>query len=131
LIGLDTNVLVRYLVQDDAMQLARATELIERRLTPASPGFISIVTIVETVWVLHRAYGFTRQEISSAVERVLQADVLVMQNEQEVFTAMVALRDGRGAFADALIGEFGLTAGCSYTYTFDRKTTQLSSFKIL
>jgi predicted nucleic-acid-binding protein len=130
-IGLDTNVLVRYLVQDDPTQSARAAELIERRLSQTNPGYISLVAMVETTWVLDSAYGFSRREIASAIERILQADVFFVQDEQEVFTAMVALRSGKGSFADALIGELGSAAGCSCTYTFDRKATQLSTFRML
>ena len=121
MIGLDTNVLVRYLSQDDPVQSAKATEILERRLTPQIPGFVSIVAMVETVWVLDRAYGLTAQEIATAVERLLQVEVLAIENEQEVFTAMVALRQGRGSFADA-IAELGARAGCTRTLTFDQKT---------
>ena len=122
MIGLDTNVLVRYLSQDDPVQSAKATEILERRLTPQIPGFVSIVAMVETVWVLDRAYGLTAQEIATAVEHLLQVEVLAIENEQEVFTAMVALRQGRGSFADALIAELGARAGCTRTLTFDQKT---------
>jgi predicted nucleic-acid-binding protein len=87
--------------------------------------------MVETVWVLDRAYGFRRQEIAAAIQRILQADVFVVQYEQEVFTAMVMLREGQGSFADALIGELSSAAGCSYTYTFDGGTTQLPNFRLL
>jgi predicted nucleic-acid-binding protein len=59
MIGLDTNILVRYLAEDDPVQSPKAREIIERRLTEADPGFISVVTIAETVWVLDRAYGFS------------------------------------------------------------------------
>lgn len=131
MIGLDTNVLVRYLTQDDPAQSARATHFIEKRLSRKVSGYISIVVIVETVWVLDRAYRFSRQQIAATLERVLQAEVFVVQYEQAVFTAMVQLRDGRGSFADALIGELGLLAGCSHTYTFDRRTTHLPSFRLL
>jgi predicted nucleic-acid-binding protein len=130
-IGLDTNILVRYLTQDDPVQSARAVQLVEGQLTQRDPGFISIVVMVEIAWVLDRAYGFSRQAIAAAIERVLQADVFVVQYEQEVFTATVLLRAGRGSFADALVGELGSMTGCSYTYTFDRRTTQLSSFRLL
>lgn len=131
MIGLDTNVLVRYLTQDDPAQSARATQLIEGRLTQSNPGFVSIVVMVETVWVLDRAYGFRRQEIASAIERILQVDVFEVQYEQEIFTAMVLLRDGRGSFADALTGELSSASGCSYTYSFDRGITQLPNFRLL
>ena len=131
MIGLDTNVLIRYLTLDDPVQSAKATELIERRLTAKNPGFVSIVAMVETVWVLDRAYSLTAQEISAAVERLLQVEVLALENEQEVFTAMVALKQGRGSFSDALIAELGVRAGCARTLTFDRKALRLPGFEIV
>ena len=118
MIGLDTNVLIRYLTQDDPVQSAKASEILERRLTPTNPGFVSVVAMVKTVWVLDRAYGLTAQEIAPAVERLLQVEVLTIENEQEVFTAMVELKQGRGSFADALIAELGARAGCTRTLTF-------------
>ena len=71
--GLDTNILVRYLAQDDPIQSPMATDIIESRLTEENPGFISIVALVETVWVLDRAYGLADDEIAAALERMLQA----------------------------------------------------------
>lgn len=130
MIGLDTNVLVRYLTQDDPIQSAKARDVIERRLTLANPGFVSIVAMVETVWVLERAYELTPIEIVGAVERILQTEVLVVENEQEVFTAMIALKRGQGSFADAVIGALGARRGCSRTLTFDRKALRLSGFEL-
>ena len=131
MIGLDTNVLVRYLAQDDPAQSPTATELIERRLTEDEPGFISVVAMAEVAWVLERAYGLADQEIAAAIEGVLQAEILVVENEQEVFTAMIALKAGRGSFADALIGALDEKAGCSRTLTFDRRAQRLSGFELL
>jgi predicted nucleic-acid-binding protein len=130
MIGLDTNILIRYLTQDDPVQSRKATEIIERRLSAAHPGFVSVVTMAEAVRVLDRAYGLTDQEIAAAVERTLQVKVLLVENEQEVFAAMVALKQGRGAFADALIAELGARAGCTHTLTFDKKALRLPSFKL-
>jgi predicted nucleic-acid-binding protein len=129
--GLDTNVLVRYLTQDDPVQSRKATEIVERRLTPEHPGFISLITMVETVWVLASVYGLNDGEVATAVERMLQADTLSIQNEQQVFTAMVALRRGRGAFADAVIGAVGAWAGCDSTLTFDKKAGRLAGFEVV
>ena len=129
MIGLDTNILVRFLAQDDPIQSPRATEIIERRLTEENPGFVSIVAMVETVWVLDRAYRLAANEIAAALERVLQTDVLVVENEQEVFSAMIALKQGRGSFADAVIAALGTRAGCSRTLTFDHKALRLSGFE--
>jgi predicted nucleic-acid-binding protein len=131
MIGLDTNILIRYLTQDDPVQSAKATQILERRLTAKNPGFVSVVAMVETVWVLDRAYGLTAQEIATAVERLLQVEVLVIENEQEVFTAMVALKRARGSFADALITELGVRAGCMRTLTFDQKAIRLPGFELV
>ena len=131
MIGLDTNILVRYLTQDDPVQSAKAAEIFERRLTEKNLGFVSVVAMVETVWVLDRAYFLTAQEIATAIERLLQVEVLAIENEQEVFTAMVALKRGRGSFADALIAELGARVGCTRTLTFDRKATRLPGFELV
>jgi len=131
MIGLDTNILIRYLTQDLRAQSAKATQILEHRLTQNNPGFVSVVAMVETVWVLDRAYGLTTQEIATAVERLLQVEVLAIENEQEVFTAMVALKQGRGSFADALIAELGARVGCTRTLTFDRKAVRLPGFELV
>ena len=128
MIGLDTNVLVRYLTQDDPVQSRAATALIEHRLTEQNPGFISIVAMVEMAWVLERAYGVADADIATAIERILQAAELIVENEQQVFTAMIALKEGRGSFADALIGALGRRAGCEFTVTFDRGALRLPGF---
>jgi len=129
-IGLDTNILVRYITQDDAVQSRKATEVIESRLSEVDPGFVSVVAMAETVWVLDRAYGFAFLQIAVAVERMLQIEVLVIENEQQVFAAMVALRQGHGSFADALMTELGARAGCIHTLTFDNKALRLPGFKL-
>jgi predicted nucleic-acid-binding protein len=113
MIGLDTNILVRYLTQDDPVRSPKATEIIERRLTENNLGFLSVVAMIETVWVLDRVYRFADREIAEAVEPTLQVDYLIVQDEQEVFTAMVALKEGRGLFADALIAALGARTGCA------------------
>ena len=131
MIGLDTNVLVRFIAQDDRAQSREATELIESRLTPENPGYVSIIALAETVWVLERIYGLSHISLATAIERVLQIEVLVVENEREVFAAMIALKEGKGPFADSLIGALGKKAGCSTTVTFDKKALRLPGFELL
>jgi len=83
MIGLDTNILVRYLTQDDPIQSAKAAEILERRLTVKNPGFVSVVAMAETVSVLDRAYFLTAQEIASAIERLLQVEVLAIKTSRK------------------------------------------------
>jgi predicted nucleic-acid-binding protein len=124
MIGLDTNVLLRYLTQDDPPQSHRATEIVERRLTEQEPGFVSLVSLLEVVWVLKNLFKRSRQEIANDIEMLLAADTLEVQNEQEVYTAVVALRNGVGTFEDALIGSLGIWRGCSATLTFDEEAAK-------
>ena len=131
MIGFDTNVIVRDLTQDDPVQSPKATELIERGLTEEEPGFVSVVAMAETAWVLERVYGRTAEGIAAVIERLLAVEVLVVESEQEVFTAMIAVKEGRDSFADALIGALGARAGCSHTVTFDQQALRLRAFRPL
>ena len=129
MIGLDTNVLVRYLVQDDPDQSAKATALMERRLTADEPGFISTVVMAETAWVLQRSYGWSGQDLASILEHILQVDVLVVEHDQQVAEAVSRLNAGEGSFSDALIAAMARGAGCSHTVTFDRRALRLPGFE--
>ena len=132
MLGLDTNLLLRYLTQDDPSQSPRATEMIERRLTKQNPGFVSLVAILEIVWVLGSLYRRTRGQIADHIEMILAADTLEVQNEQEVYQAVVALRSGTGTFEDALIGAVGIWRGCTATLTFDEKAAKrLNGFQLI
>ena len=131
MIGLDTNVLIRHITQDDPIQSPRASALIENRLTRDTPGFISVVTLAETVWVVGSVYKYADAEIVAVIERLLQTRTLIVQNEVEVFLAMSALRHDRADFTDALIGALGTRFGCSTTVTFDRKAARLPGFSLV
>jgi predicted nucleic-acid-binding protein len=124
MIGLDTNVLPGYLVQDDPVQSPRATGIVTRRLTEEEPGFVSLVTILEGVWVLKSLYKRPRQAIANDIEMILAAHTLEVQNEQQAYHAVVALRNGTGTFEDALMGSLGIWRGCSATLTFDETAVQ-------
>jgi predicted nucleic-acid-binding protein len=127
--GLDTNILVRFITQDDCVQTRRADEIIAG-LTEEAPGFVSVVAMAELAWVLERTYAYSNREIASTIETMLQIDVLQIECEQQVLIAMVALQRGRGSFADALIGALASKAGCGTTLTFDRKASRLSGFTL-
>jgi predicted nucleic-acid-binding protein len=132
MMGLDTNVLLRYLAQDDPRQSRRATEIVERRLTEQEPGFVSLVTILEVAWVLKSLFKRSRHEIANDIEMLLAADTLEVQNEQEVYLAVVSLRNGIGTFEDALIGSLGIWRGCSATLTFDKDAAKrLHGFQLI
>ncbi len=132
MIGLDTNILLRYLAQDDPAQSRKATAIIERSLTAEDPGFVSLVSILEIVWVLRSLYKRSPAQIADHLEMLLAADTLELQNEQEVYQAVIALRNGSGSFEDALIGALGAWRGCSATLTFDQNAARrLHGFQLV
>ncbi len=131
MIGLDTNVVLRYLLQDDPKQGRLANRVMEQVVNPTNPGYISIVTVLEIVWVLRSLLKQTPLEIAKHLEHLLAADSLHIQNEQQVFEATFALKRGIGEFEDALIGALNHWAGCPHTLTFDKRALRMSYFQLL
>ncbi|MGH9606896.1 MAG: PIN domain-containing protein [Terracidiphilus sp.] len=131
MIGLDTNVILRYLLQDDPKQARQANQIIERQLSAQNPGFLSLVTLLEIVWVLRSLLRQSPAQIAAHLEGLLAADTLAVQNEQQVFEAAFALKRGAGEFEDALIGALNAWAGCLRTLTFDRKAGRLAGFRVI
>ena len=120
MIGLDTNVVVRYLTRDDPTQWPLAVKLI-RSLSSDSPGFVSLVVLAEIVWVLEDSYGFTRERIEEVVDVLLRSRELVLERAELVRQALRTFSVSRADFADCLIEGCARDAGCSHTATFDRK----------
>ncbi len=131
MIGLDTNVILRYLLQDDPKQASQVNHIFERQLSEQNPGFICVATILEIVWVLRSLLKRTPSQIATHLENLLAADSLEVQNEQQIFEAVYALRSGAGQFEDALIGALNAWDGCSYTLTFDKRAARLSYFQVI
>jgi predicted nucleic-acid-binding protein len=117
--GLDTNVLVRYVMQGDAKQSARATEWVEA-LTVDSPGFVPLVAVIEFTWVLSSAYGLDRAQLVAALEGLLRTKELVVERAETVWKAVRAYQSSSADFADCLIERSAAAAGCARTMTFDR-----------
>lgn len=130
MIGLDTNIILRYLAQDDPAQSPKATSRIDQ-LSEIQPGFISLVVIVETAWSLKSFYKLNDAMVATTIERLLQASEFMVQDEQQVFYAIAVAKQGRASLADALIGALGSQAGCDHTLTFDRKAARLPEFELL
>jgi predicted nucleic-acid-binding protein len=129
-IGLDTNVLVRYLMQDDARQAAQATKLLES-LTPEAPGFVPIVTVVEFVWVLSSCFDLQRSEVVQALDSLLRTKELVVERVEVVWKALRHFRHGSADFADSLIARSAAAAGCERTVTFDRAAAKHVGMSLL
>ena len=130
MIGLDTNVIVRYIMQDDARQAALATRVIEK-LSTDEPGYLAIVTIVELVWVLDSCYRLRREQISDALEALLRTKELVLDRAETVIKAARAFRQTKADFADCLIAQGAVTAGCINTLTFDRGAAKHAGMRLI
>lgn len=130
MIGLDSNILLRYLVQDDSTQSPRATAVIEQ-LSQGNPGYLSHVVLVEMAWVLDRTYKFSDAEIATAIIGLIGAAPLVVEDAVAVVLALRAASEAQGTFADALIGVLNARAGCERTLTFDRRASRLPGFELL
>ncbi|HEY5635691.1 MAG TPA: type II toxin-antitoxin system VapC family toxin [Burkholderiales bacterium] len=123
MIGIDTNVLVRYIAQDDRVQSARATAFIERECSPESPGFVGLVVLAEVVWVSESLYGATRQDVVNIVGRLLGTRQLMVQDAETAWKALRLFETGKADFADCLVACSAISAGCDQVVTFDRQAT--------
>ncbi|WP_458376647.1 PIN domain-containing protein [Pseudomonas pergaminensis] len=130
MIGLDTNVLVRYVTQDDPVQSAKASELIES-LTTASPGFVSMVSIVELVWVLQSCYQSAKSDVGAVLETLLRTRELTVEHGEIIWQALRKFMANKADFADCLIERCAHAAGCTYTATFDLNAIKTTGMKRL
>lgn len=130
MIGLDTNVLVRYIMQDDPKQSAKASLLIES-LDRDRPGFISTVAVVELYWVLTVSYALTGQQVAQALDAILRTKQFVVERADQVTRALRLFNQGGADFADCLIGCAATAAGCESTMTFDVKASKHAGMTLI
>ena len=119
MIGLDTNVLVRYIMQDDAKQSPKATKIIEALDGVENSGCVTLVAMVELVWVLSTSYELTRAQVAQALDGLIRAKQLKIESADQVIRALRIFKVGKSDFADCLIERSANSAGCEKTVTFD------------
>jgi predicted nucleic-acid-binding protein len=128
MIGLDTNVLLRYLVQDDARQADRAEKFLATACSVDDPAFINRVVLCEPVWVLESGYRYPRPRVASALETILRTRQFVVEDAQEAWASLAVYREGSD-FSDALIAALNLRQGCTATATFDWQAARQPGFQ--
>jgi predicted nucleic-acid-binding protein len=131
MIGLDTNVLVRYLMQDDPAQAKRASTAIESAAGRGERMRLSAITLCELVWVLESAYDQARADVARALEQIVRTADFDLEHARHVRTAIEQYRSTPADFADVLIGLVNEAAGCEYTLTFDRSLKRMPPFKVI
>ncbi|POP52598.1 PIN domain-containing protein [Zhongshania marina] len=129
--GLDTNVLVRYLVQDDPGQAAKAAEFIESHCTNDSPCLVGHITLCELAWVLESSYQLKRSAIAEVIEQLLQVGQLEVFEPEVVLQALNDYKVSNADFPDHLLARVNQEAGCEVTVTFDRKAAKQPGFELL
>lgn len=130
MIGLDTNVIVRYIMQDDVRQAKLATTLVEG-LTEEAPGFVSLVCLTEIVWVLESAYACERHQVIEVLLNLINIDVLKTERPAVVAAAVRLFKEGKADFADCLIERSSANAGCERTMTFDRTAARTANMVLI
>lgn len=126
--GIDTNLLVRYIVQDDALQSQQAAQFIKKECTEHVPGFINVIVLCELVWVLETSYEYERAQIAPVIEKILRTKQLRIHDSEIIWNALHEYKKS-GGFADHCINHLNLHNGCEYTVTFDKKDGKLQGFK--
>jgi predicted nucleic-acid-binding protein len=128
MLGIDTNVLVRYLVRDDQQQFEKARRLINRELGNGEPVLISLLVLLETEWVLRSRYTLAKAQILLFLSALLDASDLALEDEPSVEHAVFSWKESAADFADCLIDARNQRLGCRATATFDKSALQLAGF---
>jgi len=130
MIGIDTNVLVRHLAQDDLAKSALATAFFQT-LTPTEPGFISLIVLVEAVWVMQRSYKTDRAQLTMILETLLRTKELVVQHADVAWKALHQYSNSTADFSDCLIERLANEVGCTGTVTFDQHAAKQAGMVLL
>lgn len=128
MLGIDTNVLVRLLVADDADQTRRARRIVEKSVDQGRPVLVSLLVLIETEWVLRSRYELDKGTILTAFRGLLESRDLAFEDESAVEEALFHWKDGNCGFADCLISAHNRRLGCSATATFDAKAIRMPGF---
>ena len=129
--GLDTNVLVRYLTQDDPTQARKATRRLEAKSKEDSAFYITTVVMCELVWVLESAYKYDQVHIVTVLQQILQTRQFQFEDKDLIWQVLTDYRTKAGDFSDHLIGRIGTRAGCQQTLTFDRRLKRSPNIEML
>lgn len=128
MLGIDTNVLVRFLVRDDDIQFEKARRLIRREAAAGRRVFVSQLVLLEAEWVLRSRYAVPKNQIIEAISGLLDSTDVQFEDEPALEQAIFVWKDSAAGFADCLIGARNRRLGCRATATFDVKASRLPGF---
>ena len=130
MIGIDTNILVRYLTQDDELQSYTAVRLIEKYAQHPRSIFINEIVMCELIWVLERGYKYNKEQIVKVIRQILSTEEFVFERQNVLWFALDQYSRNKLDFSDALIGEVNKHLGCEVTCTFDHSATKVDGFRL-
>jgi predicted nucleic-acid-binding protein len=128
MIGVDTNVLVRYIIEDDKTQAVKAARLIEKYSGKAGSVFINNIVLCELIWVLERGYKYKKDHVVQLLKNILTTIEFSFEDHQILWVCTAEYEKSTADFSDILIGNLNKKSGCSHTYTFDSNASKLSEF---
>jgi len=128
MLGVDTNVLIRYLVRDDRPQYEKVRRLVDREVEKGEPPLVSLMVLLESEWVLRSRYELPKSEIVAAFSALLDTADLAFEDEPSIEQAIYLWKDSSADFADCLINARNRRLGCRATATFDARALKLSGF---
>lgn len=129
--GLDTNILLRYLVQDDPVQGEKATQFIEKAVAEGETFFINNIVLCEIVWVLKSAYGYSKEEIADLLEKLLKTSVFNFESKDAAWWSLREYKKSKADFSDCLISRQNKNQGCDETVSFDKGVKGIDGFVVL
>lgn len=130
MIGIDTNILVRYLTQDDLDQAQIVEQIFNNYATSSNSIFINNIVICELIWVLERGYKYNKEIITKAIKQILSTEEFAFENQELLWLSLNQYSLNKLDFSDALIGELNKNFGCAKTLTFDQAAIKASNFKL-
>lgn len=131
MIGLDTNLLVRYFTQDNKTQADKAAEVIEKQCSKEKPGFIHDVVLCELAWVLESCYRCPKEAIVDTLEKILSTSQFQVAHRAHAWEALQIFRKSKADFSDCLIGVKNSFSGCRKTMTFDKNLDDTTHFSVI
>lgn len=130
MIGMDTNILLRVILEDDAAQSRQVRVFLEKR-TALDPGYVSLITLCEFAWVLTRFYRLSRAAVADALDALLHMENIEVESAEVVQQAVASFRATQAGFSDCCIAAFGANAGSEYTFTFDKAAAKLPGMRLM
>ncbi len=131
MLGLDTNILIRYIVHDDPVQSPLVSRFLKQKCSEEKPCYISHIVLCELVWVLESAYGYKREQVAETLKLILEIRHFCIGEQESAWSALKAYCSGSADFSDLLLGETNKLYGCETTITLDKKASETDTFQLL